>query len=187
MPPMRTTVGPEEDDDLMIRFCAGDVDAFATLYDRYANSLFGLCVNLMQNRDEAEDALQETLLRVIDRRDSFEPRGRFRSWIFTVCRRICLERLRASKRSLAASEWRQLEAVAAPPDESMLHRSDLDRLLAVLLPEQREVLVLHFLHGFSYTEIGRITGAGESAAKQKAYRGLKALRSTTPSNETPPS
>lgn len=165
------------DDDLMVRFRDGDAKALGILYDRYANGLFGLCVNLLGDRTEAEDALQDAFVRVIEGRERFEPRDRFKSWVFTVCRRICLDRLRAREREDVALQVHHPELPRARPSDSMQVQTDLDRLLSTLPPEQREVLLLHRMHGFSYTEIAEMTGATEVAVKQKAYRALKALKS----------
>ncbi len=137
------------DDELMVRFRDGDASALGSLYDRYANELFGLCVNLLGDRTEAEDALQEVFLRVIDSVHRFETRNRFRSWIFTVCRRICLDRIRALEREKVALPAHKFKLPSAQYSDLILARADLEKLLSTLLPEQREVLVLHRLHGFS--------------------------------------
>lgn len=172
-----TSAAGASDDELMLRFCNGDAWALGILYDRYANGLFGLGVNLLGDRTEAEDALQETFVRVIDGRHRFEPRDRFKSWIFTVCRRICLDRLRALGRQEVSLRVHRLELARAKPSDTMLVQADLERLLSTLPPEQREVLVLHWMHGFSHAEIAEMTGATEAGVKQKAYRALKVLRS----------
>jgi RNA polymerase sigma-70 factor (ECF subfamily) len=56
-------------------------------------------------------------------------------------------------------------------------QSDLERLLSTLPTEQREVLLLHQMQGFSYAQIAEMTGATEVGVKQKAYRALKTLKS----------
>ena len=165
------------DDEFMLRFRDGDASAVGILYDRYANGLFGLCVNLIGDRMGAEDALHDTFVRVIESRHRFEPRDRFKSWIFTVCRRICLDKLRALEREDVALQVHTPELPHARPSDSMLVQTDLEHLLSTLPPEQREVLVLHRMHGFSYTEIAEMTGATEVGVKQKAYRALKTLKS----------
>ena len=164
------------DDDLMVRFKGGDPAAFEALYDRYEAQLFGLCLSVLGNRAEAEDALQEAFAKVVDRRESFEPKGRFRSWIFTIVRFTCMDRLR-----VAATEQRFLtrmdssEKVASPGD-AVLARTDVERLLACLPDEQREALALHRLHGLTQAEIASVTDSTEAAVRQKVYRALKTLR-----------
>ncbi len=167
---------PATDDDLMMRFKGGDPTAFEGLYDRYEAQLFGLCMGLLGNRAEAEDALQEAFAKVVDRRESFEPLGRFRSWIFTIVRFTCMDRLRVSN-----TEQRFLTRVdssdeLASPDNALLARTDVERLLAELPVDQREVLVLHRLHGFTQAEIAIMIESTEAAVRQKVYRALKTLR-----------
>ena len=165
------------DDELMLCFRDGDAAAFETLYDRYSDGIFGLCVNLLSDRVEAEDALQEVFVRVIDNRHRFEPRGQFRSWVYTVGRRVCLDRLRSVQRESAALQANPPELPATAQSGSSLARADLERLLSTLPPEQREVLVLHRIYGFSHGEIADMIGVSEAGVKQKAYRALKTLRS----------
>lgn len=172
-----TSAADIPDDDLMVRFRDGDASALGILYDRYANGLLGLCVNLLADRAEAEDALHDSFARVIESRHRFEPRGRFKSWIFTVCRRICLDRLKVREREDVALQVHPPELPRARHADSLLVQTDLERLLSILPPEQREVLVLHQMHGFSYKEIAEMTGATEVGVKQKAFRALKSLKS----------
>ena len=173
---MTASRGAETDDDLMMRFKGGDPAAFELLYDRYEAQLFGLCLRLLANRAEAEDALQEAFAKVVDRRHSFGPEGRFRSWIFTIVRFTCMDRLRVSKteqRFLARMD--ESERVEGH-EGAALARTDVDRLLMSLPEDQREVLVLHRLHGFSQSEIAEMVGSTEAAVRQKVYRALKILR-----------
>ncbi len=168
--------GAESDDDLMMRFKGGDPAAFEVLYDRYETQLFGLCLRLLGSRADAEDALQEAFMKVVDRRGDFRPEGRFRSWIFTIVRFTCMDRLRVSK-----TEQRFLERVdkaerVETHEGVALARTDVNRLLMELPADQREVLVLHRLHGFSQSEIAEMVGSTEAAVRQMAYRALKTLR-----------
>ncbi len=82
------------DDALMVRFAAGDVVAFDELYEHYEAPIYGFCLRFLSDADSAADAFQEIFMRVIDSRDSYQPRERFRSWVFTVARRVCVDRVR---------------------------------------------------------------------------------------------
>ncbi len=165
---MTASRGAETDDDLMMRFKGGDPAAFELLYDRYEAQLFSLCLRLLGNRAEAEDALQDAFAKVVDRRHSFRAEGRFRSWIFTIVRFTCMDRLRVSKteqRFLARMD--ESERVETH-EGAALARTDVNRLLMGLPADQREVLVLHRLHGFSQAEIAEMVGSTEEAVRQMA-------------------
>ena len=176
--------GAAEDDALMTRYAAGDPGAFEELYYRYEGRLYGFCLRYLGEPDAAADAFQDVFKRLIDARSSYEPRGRFASWLFTIARRVCVDRLREDRRD------ESLEAVAggraaadlfrATHPEQHLARRDAVRRLARTLPaEQREVLLLSKYYGFTYREIAEIVGSSEVAVKQKVYRALKTLRTPT--------
>ncbi len=134
------------DDQLMMRFKGGDVQAFEVLYDRYESQLFGLCRRLLQSWDEAEDALQDAFVKMVDRRDAFEPQGRFRSWIFTIVRFTCMDRLRVAKTERRAFARLDPSESVEHTEDLSLARADVDRMLRNLPIDQREILVLHRLY-----------------------------------------
>ncbi len=168
------------DDALMVRYARGDVAAFEELYYRYESRLYGFCLRQLGDSDAAADAFQEVFKRVVDARRTYEPKGRFASWIFTIARRVCVDQLRSAERvapTEAVAISREVEASPASPIEDRLAQQDqLQRLLALLPAEQREVLLLSKYEGFSYGEVARMLGSTEVAVRQKAYRALKTLR-----------
>lgn len=175
----------DPDDTLMERYAAGDASAFEELYERYEGRVFGFCLKMTGNRAAAADAFQETFRRLVDARDRFQPRGRFESWLFTLARRACADLLRkrkvhASLEEVSEGERARGEDARRPGDEDPVERAadreEARRLLATLTPGQREALVLHRYHGFTYAEIAEMTGSTEAAVKQRAYRALKRLR-----------
>lgn len=170
----------------MRHYAGGDVRAFEELYERWDDRVFGFCLRYLGDRDAAADAFQETWRRVVDAREEYEPRGRFRSWLFTLARRSCVDRVRRSRDASSLSELveesggegaRDALGRESRTEERVGARSEVGRLLALLTPEQREVLLLAKAHDFSYREIAELTGSTEAAVKQMAYRALKKLRS----------
>ncbi len=167
-----------DDDRLMAQFAAGDAKAFNELYARYEVPVYALCLRLLGDPDAAADAFQDSFIRLVDTRHDYHGQNRFRSWFFTVARNLCFDRLRHDRR------WgRSLEFHAdgpADPRPSVAHtvefRDLVARILGALPRDQREVLLLHRYHGFSYAEIAEMTGSTETAIKQKAYRALIHLR-----------
>lgn len=164
----------------MARYAQGDIDAFEELYARYEGALYGFCLRYLGDPDGAADAFQEVFKRVVDTREAYEPRGRFRSWIFTIARRVCTDSLRQARSAapLEAATAARPEALASEPrfEERVVHRDELQRLLAPLPEEQRQALLLSKYEGFSYAEIAEITGSTEAAVKQKVYRAIQTVR-----------
>lgn len=165
----------------MARYAAGDPDAFRELYGRWADRVYGFCLRYLGDEAEAADALQETFRRLIEARDRYEEQNRFESWLFTLARRACVERVRPES---AGREARSLEEDAAPtpvadtpdPGRRVSARDELQRALGRLTEGQREALLLSRWEGFSYAEIAEMTESTEAAVKQRVYRALRRLR-----------
>lgn len=164
----------------MARYADGDPEAFRELYDRWADRVYGFCLRYLGAEAEAADAVQETFRRLIQARGRYEEQGRFESWLFTLARRACAERVR-SRSSRPEDSLEEEEAptpVADTPDpgQRTSDHDELRRALDELTERQREALLLAKYEGFSYAEIAEMTDTTEAAAKQRVYRALKKLR-----------
>ena len=145
------------DAELVAVISAGDRDALAALYDRYAGILFGLSRRLLSDSRDAEDLLHDVFIEVWKQAKDYDSmRGSVRAWLFTRVRARALDRIRAQRvrRALA------VEAVAGSdaPDEFALDRAKVRRALQALPPEQCEVLELAYFSGLSSTEISAQLG-----------------------------
>ena len=170
---------PPSDDDLMLRYGDGDVDAFEELHNRYRAPVYGFCLRSLGNSDAAVDAFQDTFRKVVDARHRYKAQGRFASWIFTIARRVCVDRVRETRQHeplSALDENQNADHKVIPITEQISQQDEIRRLLAALSPEHREVLLLSKYQGFSYREIAGILGSTEAAVKQKVYRALEVLR-----------
>ncbi|MBI4539413.1 MAG: sigma-70 family RNA polymerase sigma factor [Gemmatimonadetes bacterium] len=164
----------------MAQYAQGDLRAFEQLYARYERALYGFCLRYLGDADAAADTFQEVFKRVVAAREAYEPRERFRSWLFTIAQRVCVDTLRQARaeRSLEAAAGTGAEALAPEPGyaERVVHRDELQHLLAPLPDEQRQALLLSKYEGFSYADIAEITGSTEAAVKQKVYRAIQMVR-----------
>lgn len=164
----------------MVRYADGEPAAFRELYDRWADRVYGFCLQYLGDEAEAADAFQETFRRLIEDRDRYEEHGRFESWLFTLARRACAERARS--RSSRREDSLQEETGATPvaestdPGRSAEARDELRSALDQLTEAQREAVLLAKYEGFSYAEIAAMTDSTEAAVKQRVYRALKKLR-----------
>lgn len=172
--------GAESDDLLMERYAAGDARAFEALYARWESPLFGFVLRMTGDPEAAVDAFQEVWLRVVEARGAYRGEGRFRSWLFTVARRVCVDRDRKGspreRREGGQPGERPDSGRSARPDEALVRAEEIGRLLGSLPSGQREALLLSKYHGFTYGEIAEMTGTTEAAVKQKVYRALRSLR-----------
>ncbi|MBT8401620.1 MAG: sigma-70 family RNA polymerase sigma factor, partial [Rhodothermia bacterium] len=86
------------DSEIIDAFRSGDELAFALLYGRYKTGVYAFCLKMLLDREEALDAVQDTFLRVYENRSRLLSTPAFRSWLFTIARNQCLNRLRQAGR-----------------------------------------------------------------------------------------
>ena len=155
----------------------GDQRAFALLVDAYQVPVYNLCYRMLGNPGDAEDAAQETFVRVYTHLRSYNPQQKLSSWILAVASHYCIDRLRRQH-----IKWLSLdEALPVPaetqdvalPEDSLMEResyAEIQALLQTLPPEYRLVIALRYWQDLSYEEIARVVGATESAVKSRLHR-----------------
>jgi RNA polymerase sigma-70 factor (ECF subfamily) len=174
------------DDALAARVARRDVDAFAALYDRYAQVVYAMAAHML-GIGEAEEVVQEVFLRLWDRAGQFDAaRGPFNAWFVTIARNYILDRLRRrgqQQRLFIAGEISGfLEEVAdqsVDVEEEAWARERGDAVLGALreLPaEQRRVLVLAYFGGLSQSAIAELLGCPYGTVKKRMRLGMKKLR-----------
>jgi RNA polymerase sigma-70 factor (ECF subfamily) len=169
----------EEDREAVARFLAARAEeAFLALYRAHAGYLYALALRLAGgSADEATELAQEAWVRAVERLAAFEGRSALRTWLAGILIRCAHERRRAARRE-AATDPQDLEervgegSPAAPPAASRL---ELERALAALAPELREVIVLHDLYGFTHAEIGEQLGVAAGTSKSRLFFARRAL------------
>ena len=170
------------DNDLLHAIARGDESALAACYDRYRVILFSIILRILNDRQEAEDCLQEVFLQVWRRAVDFdEARGRAFTWLVTIARSRSLDRLRASgSRLRLATEAGQVPredvgdaaAESVQSEEAALVR----RALAELPEEQRRALLLAYFEGLTQTEIAARLGDPLGTVKTRMRSGMIKLR-----------
>jgi RNA polymerase sigma-70 factor (ECF subfamily) len=171
---------PLPDDLIIQRVLGGDREAFGLLVDRYQERCTRLAVHIIGDREDAEDAVQETFLRAFRSLEHYEERQRFAAWLFHSLINQCRSLARRRKRRAAfLPNWeRSMEAASfdpAPAEQSEL-RDALRRALERLDPPQREAVVLRFADELTYDEMAAVTGVGVSALKMRVQRACARLR-----------
>ena len=160
--------------------------ALVALAEAYAAEVGRLCAAFLGDRGEAEELAQEILLAAHRAMPAFEGRSSVRRWLYSIARRSCAKALdRRQRRGILA---RRAEAEAAlqadlgpDPEAEVIAARELQQLreaLAGLKDGPREVLLLRYVSGLSYREIGVICEIREDTARQRAATGLRALRRT---------
>jgi RNA polymerase sigma-70 factor (ECF subfamily) len=170
-------VSDDEDAQLMLAYARGDMRAFETLYARHRGALYRYLVRQARDTEIAHDLFQEVWSRVIVNRSRYEPRAKFRTFLFTLAHNCFIDHCRRTKARPSsigvddadAADLLRTDESAAP--DSALERAESSRAyraaLATLPQEQRDVYLLHEESELSLEEIARITGVGPETAKSR--------------------
>lgn len=145
---------------------ADDIEA---IVHTYGNTLYRLCMVMLGNSTDAEDAVQETLIRYLGRAPRFENFEHQKAWLLTVATNQCKDMLRFRKRH-PQIDPEYLQTLS----EEESDRSILDALMS--LPEKfRLVLTLYYVEEYQIRDIARIIGRTPSAVKMRLQKGRKLL------------
>jgi RNA polymerase sigma-70 factor, ECF subfamily len=172
----------EDDVKLLKAVAARDEAALAQLYDRYRVILFGLLMRILNNREEAEDVLQEVFLQVWRKAGDFdENRGRPFTWLVTLGRSRGIDKLRTLASRDRVAEAGAREAVedfsdAAKDAFKSEQRGLVKKALAQLPDEQQRLLVLAYFDGLTQSEIATRLGMPLGTVKTRMRTGLMTLR-----------
>jgi RNA polymerase sigma factor (sigma-70 family) len=165
--------------DLVAAALRGDPEAFAALVEPHRPRLTAFLERLLAGRDEAEDAVQETLLRAYLGLSGLRRPDHATSWLFGIAVNVARMRLR----SRVAHDRAVVSLGPSPPASSPEQAAERRELLATvreaigLLPEgQREVVLLHYVDGLSCEEIGAILGRSPGAIRVRLHRARRQLR-----------
>lgn len=156
---------------------AGDQRAFAQLVDAYKVPVYNICFRMLGNQADAEDAAQETFVRIYTRLSSYDPQQKLSSWVLAVASHYCIDRLRRQHiRWLSLDDLLPVHEVAddeKQPETILLQNeqsSEVQSLLQSLPAEYRIVIALRYWQDLSYEEIARAVGSTESAVKSRLHR-----------------
>jgi RNA polymerase sigma-70 factor, ECF subfamily len=170
-----------EDAALATACAAGDLDAYARLYSMHGARMKNLARNILGTTLDAEDAVQETFLKVQRSISSFRGQSSFSTWTFRILVNTCydLRRSRLRKKEVAAEDQSPDDAPRPEPRAPSAHpslRLALQRALAQLTRHQRDVFLLYEVEGFRHAEISAMLKISETASKNTLFQAKKNLR-----------
>lgn len=133
--------------------------------------LRAFAMSLSRNTDNADDLVQETLLRALAHIDSFEPNTNMEAWLVTILRNLFYSEYRKRLREVADAQGRYAETLKSPPEQNgRVEFEGFRAALAALQDEQREALILVGASGFSYEEAAAICGCPVGTIKSRVLR-----------------
>lgn len=168
------------DEYLMTRVKQGDLDALSPLFEKYHKKLYNFFLRLTRNASQSQDLTQNVFRRILSYRESYDTNKNFRSWIYQIARNIHLDYVTQHKIKISEfskpEQYQYDQENAIEQMESKTKEKALYEALALMPPEQREILELSRFQGLKYQEIAEITGNSISAIKVKVHRAIKKLR-----------
>lgn len=166
------------DAELVRQAQAGDLAAFSTLVLRHRVSLERYATHLLGRREEAEEALQDSLLRAWRGIGRCAEPERIRSWLLSILVNRCRSRLARGDRLVTGAEALGPlgRAWQAPTDEQAAWQEEIRRALTTLPADQREAFLLKHAEDLSYEEMAELTGTSVPALKMRVSRACDRLR-----------
>jgi RNA polymerase sigma-70 factor (ECF subfamily) len=179
-------VSDDEDAQLMLAYARGEMRAFETLYSRHRGALYRYLTRQARDGEIANDLFQEVWSRVIVNRARYEPRAKFRTFLFTLAHNCFIDHCRRTKARPAglrvedADDADLLPAAEDSQPDAALSRDETTRryraALATLPAEQRDVYLLHEESDLSLEDIARVTGVGAETAKSRLRYAVAKLK-----------
>lgn len=179
---------PEHEKHCIERVLKGDANAFEHLVHAYEKTVYNLALRTLGNREDAEDVTQEVFLKAYRSLDSFRGDSKFSVWLYRIVSNLCLDLLRSRQRKPVQSltvedddgEIGELEISDEhfSPEKLLdrkLTRESVQRGLAALPDDARQILLLRELQGMSYEEIGQALGLEPGTVKSRIFRARKRL------------
>jgi RNA polymerase sigma-70 factor, ECF subfamily len=181
------TAMPETDatslEALLVQIALGNRAAFAALYRGTASRLFGICLRVLSQRSEAEDALQDVYTAVWRKAAQFDPaKASATAWLAMIARNKSIDRLRAmpSQQGRASFELAdEVEDPTASPAHAVqtaADRAQMEQCLQRLEPKRRSLIRAAFFDGLTYEELAASIEAPLGSIKSWIRRGLLQLR-----------
>lgn len=140
------------------------------MVSKHSNMLYKICIVMLCSQQDAEDAIQDTFCRYLEKKPDFKSDDHEKAWLIRVATNICRDMLRFRSRHPKVSIDQLSNQLAAPAAKETLTE------LMELPSKQKIVIYLHYVNGYSVKEIANILAITESAVKKRLQRGREYLR-----------
>lgn len=168
-------------DNQLLKSCLeGDVDKFRQIVDRYRGKVTGLAINILGNREDAEDACQDTFINVFQNLDKFDFERSFKDWLFTILYNRCIDRVRKRNRFYNFYNKKKIEYhdnINSNPSMNPENTQPItENLLKKLSPKERTAIYLWAYEGYTSDELGDVLQCSSSTARVHIFKARKKLK-----------
>lgn len=159
----------------------GESDSFGLIYDYYLSRIYRFVFLKVTNKEEAEDITQQVFMKAWEALPKFESEGSpFVGWLFRIARNTVIDFYRTKKSNLSLDEGIGINDFLEDSPEDIFfknqERTEVMKSLELLTEEQKEVVILRFVEGFSYREISKITNKNQASLRIMQHRAIKKLK-----------
>ena len=174
-----------EESRLIQRASGGDAEAFNSLMGMHERRMYAVALRMCGNPEDAQDCLQEAMLRIYRAISGFKAQSSFSTWIYRITMNTCLDELRKRKSrpstsldGLVEEGWSPTDSGDSPERHAVRRemRGKLRALIQELPEDMRAAVVLRDIQGYAYDEIADILGANVGTIKSRISRGREKLR-----------
>ncbi|MED1068666.1 RNA polymerase sigma factor SigX [Bacillus paralicheniformis] len=160
-------------------------ETFQKIYDQYHQDLFQFLFYMVKDKNQAEDLVQEVYIRVLHSYETFEGRSSEKTWLLSIARHVAIDWFRKQQtirqRILGTFDWDKQDVKDRKPlpEDIVMQNENLKEIFEALdrcTLDQRSVIVLRFIQGYSISETAKALNFSESKVKTTQHRGLKVLR-----------
>jgi len=164
------------EDELIAAVATGDEAAFGALYDRFARPLYALGLRWLQDVEDAEELVNDTLIRAWRQADRFDPaRGRAGAWLFGIARHVATDRLRSRGRRPGPPVEGAAEPIGHLDVDALAEAWEIAAALERLPAVQREVLLLAYRDDLSQSQIAEVLGVPLGTVKSRTFHALRGM------------
>ena len=179
----------DSDDSLVTAAVAGDTGAYEELYRRHSKQIFRTVLRIVRDLDDAEDIVQESLMKAFRYLSAFKRQSAFSTWVTRIAINTALMQLRRCRNGVRGrmTTLQEFEEASfdrfienSPSPEILLVQAEvtgaLARAITLLPPSLREVITIRCYNDASTREIAMVTGLSEAAVKTRLHRARSRLR-----------
>ena len=160
----------------ILRLKDSDLDALSELYSLVSTPIYSYVLSLIGNRHDAEDILHDCIVKIYASAKNYRPQGKPFAWIIRIAKNLCIDRMRRRKKEAVSSLGDEADSLPVDPIADAEDRLMLQSFLSALSPEERQIVSLHLISGFTFREIAKALGNLAPTVMTKYRRALIKLR-----------
>lgn len=166
---------------LVRRLLLGDHEAFDCIYEKYSTELYRTAYLMLRNQQDAEDAVQETFVKLWRRKESIRKPESLRFWLLRSLSDTARDALRRRKREVPEEEIQDFAEQRFDRENGdftaeVLSSSEMENILSLLTPNARRVVVLYYFNELSVKEIAQLLGQPEGTVKSRLFHARQRLK-----------